>query len=195
MVESRSDHLDHVFRALAHPARREILRRIAREEQTVTELAAPFEMSLEAVSKHIQVLERARLLRRTRTGRVHRCRLGLAPLRVFCGIVKDDLMVEVSAAATRAGRRVRDARPRLSSEEVITKLELSGNTAYPSSVFRGTLRASTISKGAASFAAGSGWSGRHPAGVDAGRRIPVPNAHPPKNQHLRDAAIDARSAR
>jgi DNA-binding transcriptional ArsR family regulator len=81
MVESRSDHLDQVFRALAHPARRAILRRIAREEQMVTELAAPFEMSLEAVSKHIQVLERARLLRRTRSGRVHRCRLAPAPLQ------------------------------------------------------------------------------------------------------------------
>ena len=81
MVESRSDHLDYVFRALAHPARREILRRIAREEQTVTALAAPFSMSLEAVSKHVQVLERARLLRRTRSGRVHRCRLAPAPLR------------------------------------------------------------------------------------------------------------------
>jgi DNA-binding transcriptional ArsR family regulator len=81
MVESRSDHLDQVFQALAHPARREILRRIAKEERSVTELAEPFDMSLEAVSKHIQVLERARLLRRTRTGRMHRCRLGPAPLR------------------------------------------------------------------------------------------------------------------
>ena len=81
MVESRSDHLDYVFRALAHPARREILRRIAREEHTVTELAAPFDMSLEAVSKHVQILERARLLRRTRSGRVHRCKLVPAPLR------------------------------------------------------------------------------------------------------------------
>jgi DNA-binding transcriptional ArsR family regulator len=81
MVESRSDHLDRVFHALAHPARRAILRRIAREERTVTELAAPFDMSLEAVSKHVQVLERARLLRRTRSGRLHRCRLGPAPLR------------------------------------------------------------------------------------------------------------------
>lgn len=80
MVESRSEHLDHVFRALAHPARREILRRIAQKEQSITELAAPFDMSLEAVSKHVQVLERARLLRRTRKGRVHRCRLGPAPL-------------------------------------------------------------------------------------------------------------------
>lgn len=81
MVESRSDHLDHVFQALAHPVRREILRRIAREERSITELAAPFQMSLEAVSKHIQVLERAKLLRRTRAGRMHRCRLGPAPLR------------------------------------------------------------------------------------------------------------------
>src|SRR5882672_4735178 len=81
MVESRSDHLDHVFHALAHPARRAILRRIAREAQTVAALAAPFDMSLEAVSKHVQVLERARLLRRTGPGRVRRCRLGPAPLK------------------------------------------------------------------------------------------------------------------
>jgi DNA-binding transcriptional ArsR family regulator len=81
MVESRSDHFDHVFHALAHPVRRAILRRIAAEEHSVTELAAPFDMSLEAVSKHIQVLERARLLRRTRAGRVHRCRLSPKPLR------------------------------------------------------------------------------------------------------------------
>jgi DNA-binding transcriptional ArsR family regulator len=81
MVESRSDHLDYVFAALAHPVRRQILRRIARQEQTITELATPFDMSLEAVSKHVQVLERARLLRRTRSGRVHRCKLGPAPLR------------------------------------------------------------------------------------------------------------------
>jgi DNA-binding transcriptional ArsR family regulator len=81
MVESRSDHLDHVFHALAHPVRRAILRRIAAEEHSVTELATPFDMSLEAVSKHIQVLERARLLRRTRAGRVHRCKLSPTPLR------------------------------------------------------------------------------------------------------------------
>jgi DNA-binding transcriptional ArsR family regulator len=81
MVECHSEHLDHVFQALAHPARREILRRVARKERTVTELAEPFKMSLEAVSKHIQVLERARLIRRTRSGRSHRCRLTPAPLR------------------------------------------------------------------------------------------------------------------
>lgn len=81
MVESRSQRLDRIFLALGHPARREILRRIAREERTISELAEPFEMSFEAVSKHVQVLERARLLRRTRSGRVHHCRLAPAPLR------------------------------------------------------------------------------------------------------------------
>jgi len=81
MVERQSEHLDQVFHALAHPARREILRRIAREECTVSALAEPFKMSLEAVSKHVQVLERARLVRRTRVGRTHRCRLAPAPLR------------------------------------------------------------------------------------------------------------------
>src|SRR5437762_267459 len=81
MVDSRSDRLDDVFHALAHPARRQILRRIAREERTVAELAAPFDMSLEAVSKHVQVLERARLLRRTRSGRAQRCTFRPAPLR------------------------------------------------------------------------------------------------------------------
>jgi DNA-binding transcriptional ArsR family regulator len=76
------DHqLDQVFHALAHPARRSILRRIARREHTISELAAPFAMSLEAVSKHIEVLERARLLRRTRSGRVNRCRLRPERLR------------------------------------------------------------------------------------------------------------------
>jgi DNA-binding transcriptional ArsR family regulator len=81
MGDSSSDRRDHVFHALAHPARRAILRKLAREEQSITQLAAPFAMSLEAVSKHVQVLERARLLRRSREGRVHRCRLGPAPLK------------------------------------------------------------------------------------------------------------------
>jgi DNA-binding transcriptional ArsR family regulator len=63
--------------ALAHPARRAILQRLARGETRVTELADPFAMSLNAVSKHIRVLERARLVRRRRAGREHL--LSLAP--------------------------------------------------------------------------------------------------------------------
>ncbi len=81
MVEYRSGQVDYVFRALAHPVRRQILRRIARKEHTVSQLAEPFKMSLEAVSKHVQVLERAGLLRRTRRGRTHRCRLTPAPIQ------------------------------------------------------------------------------------------------------------------
>lgn len=89
MVELRSAHLDQVFHALAHPARRAILRQIARTERSITELAEPFDMSLEAVSKHVQVLERARLLRRTRSGRLHRCRLRPAPLREAAEVLAD----------------------------------------------------------------------------------------------------------
>jgi DNA-binding transcriptional ArsR family regulator len=63
--------LDHTLTALADPTRRAILRRLARGEARVTELAAPFDMSLNAVSKHIRMLERARLVRRRRVGREH----------------------------------------------------------------------------------------------------------------------------
>jgi len=70
-----------VFRALAHPVRREILSRLGAEERSISDLAAPFDMTLEAVSQHVRVLERARLLRRSKHGRVHRCRMDPAPLR------------------------------------------------------------------------------------------------------------------
>jgi DNA-binding transcriptional ArsR family regulator len=63
--------LDQTLSALADPTRRAILRRLAGGEKRVTELAAPFAMSLNAVSKHIRRLERARLVRRRRLGREH----------------------------------------------------------------------------------------------------------------------------
>jgi DNA-binding transcriptional ArsR family regulator len=81
MVESRSDRLNAVFHALAHPARRQILRELAREERSISELAEPFDMSLEAVSKHVDVLERARLLRRSQRGRIRQCKFRPEPLR------------------------------------------------------------------------------------------------------------------
>ena len=80
MSRTDQEHLDHVFGALSHPVRRAMLRRLARGEQSISELAAPFEMSLEAASKHVRVLERARLLRRTRIGREHRCEMAPASL-------------------------------------------------------------------------------------------------------------------
>lgn len=69
------EQLDSIFRALADPTRRAMLRRLAAGEQGVGELAEPFEMSLAAASKHIKVLENAGLVRRTINGRSHRCRL------------------------------------------------------------------------------------------------------------------------
>jgi DNA-binding transcriptional ArsR family regulator len=80
MVEYRAT-LDHVFGALADPTRRAILARLARGEALVTELAEPFPMSLNAVSKHVRALERAGLVRRTVVGREHHCALEPAPLR------------------------------------------------------------------------------------------------------------------
>lgn len=72
--------MDTVFHALAHSARREMLGRLAGSELTVGELAEPLTMSLAAASKHIKVLERAGLVRRTVDGRRHVCRLEPAPL-------------------------------------------------------------------------------------------------------------------
>lgn len=63
--------LDHTLLALADPTRRAILRRLSGGEARVTELAQPFAMSLNAVSKHIRMLERAGLVRRRRVGREH----------------------------------------------------------------------------------------------------------------------------
>jgi DNA-binding transcriptional ArsR family regulator len=72
--------MDVVFHALAHGARRQMLGRLADRELTVGELAEPLTMSLAAASKHIRVLERAGLVRRTVDGRRHVCRLDPAPL-------------------------------------------------------------------------------------------------------------------
>jgi DNA-binding transcriptional ArsR family regulator len=74
------ERLDAVFHALADPTRRAMVRRLAEREQTVSELAAPYPISLAAASKHVKVLERAGLVRRTVHGRRHVCRLDPAPL-------------------------------------------------------------------------------------------------------------------
>jgi DNA-binding transcriptional ArsR family regulator len=70
-----SDPLSTTFAALADPTRRAILARLAEGEASVGELAAPFEMSLPAVSKHLKVLERAALIRRTKVAQWRRCAL------------------------------------------------------------------------------------------------------------------------
>lgn len=71
MVRARQSNLTRTLKALADPTRRAILQRLLQGEARVTELAHPFGMSLNAVSKHIRVLERARMVRRRRAGREH----------------------------------------------------------------------------------------------------------------------------
>src|SRR5580658_6139668 len=78
--EADGEVLDRVFGALADPVRRAILNRLDGEDLLVTELAAPFAISLQAVSRHIQVLVRAGLVVQERSGRISRCRLDTGPI-------------------------------------------------------------------------------------------------------------------
>jgi DNA-binding transcriptional ArsR family regulator len=80
MVQDETPTLDRVFHALAHPARRAMLGRLAEGERNLTELAAPLRMSFPAASKHVRVLEQARLVRRRVVGRQHLCRIEARPL-------------------------------------------------------------------------------------------------------------------
>lgn len=75
------DELSTVFAALADPTRRAILARLAQGDATVNELAAPFSISLQAVSKHLKVLQRAGLITRGRDAQWRPCRLDPQPLR------------------------------------------------------------------------------------------------------------------
>ncbi len=75
------DPLSATLSALADPTRRAILARLAAGEASVTDLAAPFEMSMPAISKHLKVLERARLITRGREAQWRPCRLEAAPLK------------------------------------------------------------------------------------------------------------------
>lgn len=74
------DRLDQVFFALSDPIRRQILERLDGQALLVSELAAPFAISLQAVSRHIQVLVRAGLIQQERSGRISRCSLDAGPL-------------------------------------------------------------------------------------------------------------------
>lgn len=80
MVESESVEINAVFQALGDPTRRRMIAVLAEGERTVSDLAAPFEMSLAAASKHIRVLEKAGLIRREIRWRTHFCHLEPGPL-------------------------------------------------------------------------------------------------------------------
>ena len=83
------DHLSATFAALADPTRRAILARLVAGNASVTELAAPFEMSMPAISKHLKVLEHAGLIARGREAQWRPCRLEAGPLKNVADWVED----------------------------------------------------------------------------------------------------------
>jgi DNA-binding transcriptional ArsR family regulator len=111
--------LDKTLLALAHPARRAIIQRLSKGEARVTALAEPFAMSLNAVSKHIHVLERARLVRRRRAGREHLLSVNPTPLDEAAAWIaaqraiwteRLDTLEALLRAEDRSGARARRAR-------------------------------------------------------------------------------------
>ena len=80
-MTQQTDQLSAIFAALADPTRRAIVARLSEGEATVGELAAPFDLSLPAVSKHLKVLQRAGLVEQGRQAQWRPCRLNPAPLR------------------------------------------------------------------------------------------------------------------
>ena len=114
--------LDHTLTALADPTRRAILQRLAQGEARVTELADPFAMSLNGVSKHIRMLERADLVRRRHAGREHFLSLNPQPLdeaaawiasqRALWAAMLDSLEALLRAEDEAAAASKRRKRPR-----------------------------------------------------------------------------------
>lgn len=81
MATAQVDSLNETFAALADPTRRAILARLTNGSKTVTELAEPFDMTLPAISKHLKVLEKARLIERSRHAQYRPCTLHSEPLQ------------------------------------------------------------------------------------------------------------------
>jgi DNA-binding transcriptional ArsR family regulator len=113
-----ADQLSLTFAALADPTRRAILSLLSVREMAVTELAAPFDISLPAISKHLKVLARAGLIERTREAQVRPCQLKAEPLKAAADWVDayrqhweqrfdrlDDYLQELQAKEAENGRR------------------------------------------------------------------------------------------
>lgn len=92
MVKYESE-LDATFTALAHPARRAMLARLSRGDASVGELAEPLDMSLPAVTKHLKVLERAKLISRSKQGHWRPSQLREAPLRAASDWIEEQRQV------------------------------------------------------------------------------------------------------
>jgi DNA-binding transcriptional ArsR family regulator len=121
----QQDRLSAAFHALSDPTRRAILARLANGETSVGELAAPFKMSLPAISKHLKVLERAGLIARGREAQWRPCRIepaGLKPVDDWLDSYRrffeesfdrlDDYLAKVQAKRKRPGRKSTDSRKR-----------------------------------------------------------------------------------
>ena len=116
-----TDQLSLVFSALADPTRRAILAELAERNATVTELTAPFSMSMPAVSRHLKVLEHAALISRTRSGKWRASHLEAAPLHAAADWIEryrrfwDSSLTRLDAhlAAVQAAARATDSEPRL----------------------------------------------------------------------------------
>jgi len=80
MVKYSESSLDETFSALADPTRRAILERLANGAAPMQEVAQPFRISWPAITKHVKVLERAKLVRREQDGRIHRIHLSAVPM-------------------------------------------------------------------------------------------------------------------
>ncbi|MQA78719.1 MAG: metalloregulator ArsR/SmtB family transcription factor [Streptosporangiales bacterium] len=112
-----TDELSVTFAALADPTRRAILARLADGEATVNELAEPFEISLQAISKHLKVLERAGLISRGRDAQWRPCRLETAPLDSATNWIQQHARLQserldrLDQHLTTIQRRRREARP------------------------------------------------------------------------------------
>ena len=92
-THAENDQLSNTFAALADPTRRAILARLAMGEATVNELAEPFEITLQAVSKHLKVLEKAGLITRGRDAQYRPCRLEPVPLDSAIGWIEQHRQV------------------------------------------------------------------------------------------------------
>jgi len=112
------ERLDQVFFALSDPVRRSILERLDGHALLVSELASAYDISLQAVSRHIQVLVRAGLVQQERSGRISRCSLDAGPLyeaAVWMNRYSKYWQAQVAtlaAALTKIGAPQRAARPR-----------------------------------------------------------------------------------
>lgn len=123
-----TDQLSLVFSALADPTRRAILAELAERNATVTELTAPFPISMPAVSRHLKVLERAALISRTRSGKWRASHLEAAPLRAAVDWIEryrqfwDSSLTRLDThlAAVQAAARA--------TEQMTTASKVPGNT-------------------------------------------------------------------